>query len=56
MTATNLKPNRSHFFETISAITVVHNAKAAKLDFWGPVALVCIIGSVAHIVHALLVG
>jgi hypothetical protein len=27
----------------------------AKLDFWGPVALVCVIGTGAHLLHAVVV-
>jgi hypothetical protein len=55
MTATHTKSNRSDFSETISLISVVHSAKLAKLDFWGPVALVCVIGTGAHLLHAVVV-
>lgn len=45
--------NRSEFANTINPIRVAHTVRAANLDFFGPIALVCALGVVAHFVQSL---
>ncbi len=53
MNANLSESNRSEFSDTISPIGVDHSVRSAQLDFFGPIALVCALGVVAHFIQGL---
>lgn len=48
------KLHRSGFFQSINIVWPTNHLKTARLDFWGAVALVCVIGMVAKFAQTLL--
>ena len=54
MNSTTRKFNRSGFFQSLNIVWPTNHLKTARLDFWGAVALVCVIGIVAKIAQSLL--
>lgn len=46
--------NRNEFSDIINPVGVAHSVRAAQLDFFGPLALVCALGMVAHFIQTLL--
>lgn len=51
---TNQKQLRSRFCQTIGHIGAVHPVRAARLDFFGSITLVCGVGVLAKLVQTLL--
>jgi hypothetical protein len=55
MIASTRKFIRSGFFQTISIVSPSNPLRTARLDFWGAVGLVCVIGTLAKIAQTLLI-
>jgi hypothetical protein len=54
MRAPNHKLNRSGFFTSLNLVCPCNQLRAARLDFWGGVALVCLLGTLARLAQVLL--
>ena len=54
MTNSTRKSNRSEFFHSLSIVLSSNHLRAARTDFWGAVALVCVLGTVAKFAQTLL--
>lgn len=55
MNADNSFSERSEFVDTISPVRLVRSVRAANLDFFGPIALVCVLGAIAHFIQSLFI-
>ena len=52
---TNTHPcEQDDFNESISHIGLAHSVRAARLDFLGPIGLVCVLGCVARLIQSFL--
>jgi len=54
MTTTARKLKRSRFFNTINIVWPTNHLRMARLDFWGAVALVCVIGMLVKLAQSVL--
>ena len=56
MTDTTEKFNRSSFFRSINTVGPTDHHQTARLDFWGTVALVAIVGMFAKLIQTLIMN
>ena len=54
MNTSNRKSNRSDLFNSLNLVWPANRLRAARVDFWGAVALVCAIGMAAKFAQSLL--
>lgn len=54
MTTSTRKFKRSRFFNSINIVWPTNHLRMARLDFWGAVALVCVVGMLVKFAQSLL--
>jgi hypothetical protein len=54
MITTSRKFKRSQFFNSINIVWPTNHLRMARLDFWGAVALVCVVGLLVKFAQSLL--
>jgi len=54
MTSSTRKFKRSRFFNSINIVWPTNHLRMARLDFWGAVALVCVVGMLVKFAQSLL--
>ena len=54
MTNSTRKSKRSEFFHSLNLVWPSNQLRTARMDFWGAVALVCALGTVAKLAQTVL--
>ena len=54
MTTSHSKLKRSEFFHSLNPVCPMNQRRAARLDFWGGVMLVCALGIIGRFAQSLL--